>query len=193
MLTMYLAGAIRDGRSDDVNWREQMSNALFPLMQNNILRIISPLGGKVYSEKDRMWTISGIQSSAHLIVSQDFWSVDRCDIGVFNMLSIAEKYPTIGTLMEYGRSTARSMLRYVIWPKGETGHTHSDRMYQVHPFIVNNATHVFESVEDCIVFLMQHIPVLAGVAPWFDPQKPDQNQSLDEYLKHLPTTMKVQA
>jgi len=191
-MLMYLAGAIRDGHKEDIEWRESVAQRLFPFVEGGLLRILSPLGGKVYSEKERAWTISGIQSNAHLIVSQDFWSVDRMDIGIFNFLSLADQYPTIGTLSEWGRSTAKSCLRFAIWPQGVTGHC--NEMYaQVHPFITNNATQVFYSVSDCLNFLIRHIPVLAGVAPGYDPEGKNQDYFAERLLRNLPDNMRGRA
>lgn len=192
MLHLYLAGAIRDGKAEDIEWREEVAQKLFPYVESGLLRILSPLGGKVYNEQERVWTISGVRSNAHLIVSQDFWCVDRADICVFNFLPLTTDYKSIGTLSEWGRSTARSCLRFVIWPSDFTGH--ENQMYkQVHPFIANNATQVFASVEECASFLLKHVPVVAGVAPGYDPDGAKQDYMYDRLLKNLPNNMKGQA
>ena len=154
MLTIYLAGAIRDNHQEDIDWRDQMIQALVPYVNVNILQIISPLGGKRFDKKTGAWTLSGVPSHDYHIVSQDFWSVDKCDIIVANFLPLADGYPSIGTLTEWGRSTATSKLRYVIWPTGMQGHQNGKMYPGPHPFITQNMTEMFPSVADCIKFLM---------------------------------------
>lgn len=167
MLTMYLAGAIRDNHPEDIEWREDIIRRLGWLIDANQLRIISPLGGKSFNKETGKWTMSGVPSHIQHIVSQDFWSVDKCDIIVFNFLALKDKYPNIGTLTEWGRSTSSAKLRYIIWPEGVNGHKNLDMYAGVHPFITHNMTEMFTSVEACGDFLERHIPVLAGVEPEF--------------------------
>lgn len=165
-LKMYLAGSIRDKVKEDIEWRERLIDALTPYILHGMLCILNPLGGKHYDPVNKQWTMSGVESSAQHIWSQDSWCVDRTDLLVCNFLALGDKYPNIGTLVEFGRSTSKAMLRYVIIPKGYKGHENPE-MYNLHPFIVHNAAHVFYSVDECIEFLIEHIPVLAGVAPRF--------------------------
>lgn len=181
-LCMYLAGAIRDNHPEDIEWREYISSKLYPFIGHDMLRILSPLGGKSFDEKTGKWTISGVPSHAYHIVSQDFWSVDRADIIVFNMLPMAEGYQSIGTLTEWGRSTATQKLRYVILPQGFKGHKNLDMYQGPHPFIERNATEIFQTVNECVEFLVRHMPVLAGVDPRFDPYSQEARR-IDEIVE----------
>lgn len=170
-LVLYLAGAIRDNEEQDIVWREHTAMALMPFIQQGLLRIISPLGGKQFNAKTGKWTISGEETSAAHIVAQDFWAIDRADLAVFNLLSLAQGYPSIGTLMELGRATGRSTLRYIIAPPAFQGHANKGTFAGLHPFVERNASMCFESVERWLNFMMRHMPVLAGVDPRFNPPR----------------------
>lgn len=167
MLTMYLAGSIRDNRPEDIAWREQVIDKLYWLVEADQLRIISPLGGKQHDFESGVWTVSGAPSTQQHIITQDFWSVDRSDIIIFNFLALSEKYPSIGTLVEFGRSTSSAKLRYVIARPGYKGHENAAMYAGIHPFIAHNATQVFDSVDACIAHVNAHVPVLSGVNPWY--------------------------
>lgn len=146
--TIYLAGAIRDEHVEDITWRE-----LFVHRLSAQATIWSPLAGKHRDPTTGVWTLDGRPSTAKMIVSKDFWMVDRADIIVFNFLSVREGYPSIGTTMEFGRSTARSVLRYCIFPVEFTG---------LHPFYAENATDIFDTPEACCDFLEGHLPRITG-------------------------------
>ena len=156
---IYLAGAIRDNRQADIEWRERVISVV-----GNRAIILNPLAGKVFDNETNTWTVSGIPSSASLIVKHDFWAVDRSDVVVFNFTALAEKYPNIGTLVEFGRATARSILIYAVVEAGYKGHENST-MYNLHPFIEENCAAVFHSLDDLIVFLARHIDVISGAKP----------------------------
>jgi nucleoside 2-deoxyribosyltransferase len=158
---IYLAGAIRDQRTDDISWREQFIAAL-----KEYAILLNPLGGKSYDPETNKWTMNGIESSSRTIVQQDFWCVDRADIVVFNFLALAEGYPNIGTLVEFGRATARGALIYSIIAPTYRGHANSG-MYSLHPFLAEPSCVVFRSPEDCLAFLSQHIKMLSGVDPHY--------------------------
>lgn len=160
--TIYLAGAIRDGHPEDIEWRENIIEGL-----RGLATFINPLGGKKHDKKKGGWTVSGIPSTGKLIVKQDFWSVDRSDILIFNFTGLATSdYKSIGTLVEFGRSTKSSALKYVIIPDKFTGHENG-KMYGLHPFIAENASAMFETPEECLKFLRAHLPVLSGLQPHY--------------------------
>lgn len=160
--TIYLAGSIRDGHPEDIEWREKFIDGL-----RGLATFFNPLGGKKHDKEKGGWTVSGIPSSGSLIVKQDFWCVDRADIVVFNFTSLATSdYKSIGTLVEYGRSTKSGSLCYVIVPDKFTGHENG-KMYGLHPFIKENATALFETPEECLTFLTAHLPVLSGLQPHY--------------------------
>ena len=160
-LKIYLAGAIRDFNMGDIDWREKVIDKL-----SGEADFLNPLAGKTFNSESRKWLLNGIPSTAKTIVQQDFWCVDHADIVIFNFSGLVEKYPNIGTLCEFGRSTARPLLRYIILEQGYTGHENS-KMYGLHPFIAENAAAIFETVDSCIAFLEKQLPMLSGKAPWF--------------------------
>lgn len=172
MLKMYLCGAIRDNELVDLEWREQLINTLTPYMDEGILSILNPCGGK--SRVNGRWFIQQLPSDGRHLVSQDYWCVDRSDIIVANLTALERGYPCIGSLMELGRSTASEKLRYLVLPRGYKGHMNGD-MFNLHPFLSRSATAVFHDVNDCIKFLADHVPVLAGVEPSFIGIKDEPN------------------
>jgi nucleoside 2-deoxyribosyltransferase len=163
MITVYLAGAIRDDHPEDIEWRE---SAITALAEADTL-ILNPLGGKTYNTKTKKWLCHGEPAGAISIVKHDFWCVDRADAVIFNLLSLADGYPTIGSLVEFGRATARGLLIYSIVPTGFTGHENGSMFAGLHPFIEQNSAKLFTSVTDCIEFARLHFPVMAGYAPRF--------------------------
>ena len=165
MLTFYLAGAIRDNRPEDIEWRARLGAQLNEYVTRRKIEIISPLGGKTFNPTTKEWLISGLPSEPRHIISQDFWAVDRADIIVVNLLPMDEGYQSIGTLMEYGRSTITSKLRYVIAPPKFRGS--GNAMYpDIHPFLERTATAIFSDVDTCVGFLQRHLPYLLG-QDWF--------------------------
>lgn len=160
-LTIYLAGSIRDGVDYDIYWRERVINDL-----SEVAKFINPLGGKKYNASTKHWTVSGIPSTSRLIVKHDFWAVDRADIVLFNFAALSDKYPNIGTLVEFGRATGTGALIYSIIEKGYKGHENAN-MFDLHPFLAENSAVVFDTLDDCVYFLLNHIPVLTGDHPHF--------------------------
>lgn len=166
MLYIYLAGAIRDDRPEDYVWRGEVIDRLSTHIALGQLGILSPLGGKTYNPKTKLWKVSGIDATPGFIVGQDIWCVDKADLIVFNLMALGEGYPNIGTMVEFGRSTAKPTMRYVIVPKGYSGHSNA-AMFKLHPFIQQHTTAVFYDVPACIDFLARHVSVLAGGSPHF--------------------------
>ena len=159
--TVYLAGSIRDGRHDDISWREYVISAI----QHKAV-ILNPLAGKSFDPVKKTWTVSGVPSTASLIVKHDFWAIDRADVVVFNFTALAEKYPMIGSLVEFGRATTNGVLLYAVIDQDYKGHENS-AMYNLHPFLAENCAVVFNSITDLVAFLSQHIEVLSGANPRF--------------------------
>lgn len=160
-LTIYLAGAIRDNHDEDWEWREYAIEKLSPYAC-----ILNPLAGKQFDRATGKWTMNGETASARTIVKQDFWCVDRCDAILFNFLSLAEGYASIGTLTEWGRATGTGALLYPIVKEKYTGHQNQS-MYQLHPFIEENATNVFFDAKSAVDFLARHFTMLTGDDPHF--------------------------
>ena len=159
MLKIYLAGAIRDGNADDVAWREKMIGKL-----EKQAIFLNPLGGKTYNPETKMWTASGVKPIASFTVKHDFWCVDRADMVVFNFRALTEKYPNIGTLVEFGRATSRGGLIYSIVNPTYTGHENT-ALFKLHPFLEENSAAVFPTVDSCIEFMRRHLEVLSGRDP----------------------------
>lgn len=151
--TIYLAGAIRDGHPEDIDWRERAVMALSPLAT-----VFNPLAGKTYNPDTGQWSLYGGENpDAKYIVQADFWCVDRSDIILFNFESLAEGYPSLGTLTEFGRSTARSCLRLAIIPDQYTGHENLRHFKGLHPFLEQNVAKVFQGSQAAIEFLKLHL------------------------------------
>jgi nucleoside 2-deoxyribosyltransferase len=159
--SIYLAGAIRDGVKDDIDWRERAISELAGLAV-----FLNPLGGKTYDPATRAWSVNGIKPTTDVIVPHDFWCVDHADILIVNLTSLASGYPSIGTLMEFGRATARGSLVYAIVEQGYAGHD-SPTLFKLHPFLERNSAVVFPGVDPCIDFLRGHLGVLSGATPNF--------------------------
>lgn len=159
--TLYLAGAIRDGVEDDIRWRERVLDAC-----QDLAVFLNPLAGKHFNAETRTWSVSGIPSTARLIVKHDFWCVDRADIVVFNFRALSQKYPNIGTLVEFGRATSRGTILYAIVDPDYSGHE-NPTMFRLHPFIEENCAAIFDTVEQCVNYLRRELPCLSGARPWY--------------------------
>ena len=81
MITLYLAGAIRDDHPEDVHWREDLITRLTPIQGVSIL---NPVGNKTYDPSNGEWQVAGTPVTGHGIVTQDLWCVQRADIIVAN-------------------------------------------------------------------------------------------------------------
>lgn len=145
---VYLAGPIRDGRAEDLQWRRRIATAL-----EGRAVWISPTAAKVYHPAERRWTVGGWPSDARLIVHHDLWAVDRADIVVAHLGALRdEHYPSIGTLIELGRAGARGVLCYGIAPPS-------------HPFLDTLWATVFPDVETAIPVLGTLLDALSGRRP----------------------------
>jgi hypothetical protein len=163
---VYLAGAIRPDHPEDGEWRLHWMSQLVGLAV-----VYNPMFGKDVTEG--RWSLFGLPSDPALIVHHDFYMLDNADIIVFNLLAMGEGYPCLGSLMEFGRSTTRSQVRYVILPTGHAVNTH--------PFITHLAAHRFEDLEDALKFIRnvcagltateRAIKQVVQVAPQQDPPR----------------------
>lgn len=164
-LTMYLAGAIRDDFiKEDTEWREEVITAL----SNSPVTIINPVGGKTFNGTTRDWKMSGITPISDVIVPHDFWAVERSDVVLFNFRALSQRYPNIGTLIEFGHATGlhpRPLIYSIIDPD-YSGHDNA-KLFQLHPFIEKNSAAIFSTVDDAVDFMVQHFEVLSGMAPRF--------------------------
>jgi nucleoside 2-deoxyribosyltransferase len=158
---MYLAGAIRDSRPEDIEWRERVIEAL----QGLPVRILNPLGGKSY--EDGKWTVSGVESTASFIFNHDKWCVEQSDIVLFNFQALSQGYANIGTLVEFGMAVGMpGKLIYSVVDPSYTGHENV-QMYKLHPFLAQPSSYVFATMGEAIEFLRRHLKVLSGRAPSF--------------------------
>lgn len=152
----YLAGAIRDENPHDFKWRKKAHEKL-----NDVATIYNPMHGKTYDEKERKWSVFEEDVTAQFITSADFWAIDHCEFAIFNFLALQDNYPMLGTTSEWGRSTARSILRFVVWPTGFNGHQHA-QFQEIHPFINMFATKVFNEVNPCLAFVRSYLIALGS-------------------------------
>ena len=153
-LRIYLAGAIRDGRAEDIEWRERIISDLA-----GMATWLNPLGDRWYDPHTGHWSMSGITPSASIIVPHDFWMVEHSDIIIFNLTAMAEGYPNIGTLVEFGHATAlhpRPLL-----------YTVTSQPQRLHPFLSESSAAVFGFMVTLTDFLRRHLPVLEGSQPRF--------------------------
>lgn len=163
ILKMYLAGAIRDDHiEEDVGWRREVIMALADIP----VAILNPLAGKTYNKRTHDWDMHGIVPTASVIVPHDFWCVDHADIALFNFRSLTQKYPNIGTLVEFGRATGTGALIYSIVDTDYTGHGNA-KLYKLHPFISRNSAAVFNTVQEAIEFISESALALTGDNPHF--------------------------
>ena len=161
MLRIYLAGAIRNGNQGDLDWRNEAVKAL-----KWNFDVWSPTAGKSYTEGK--WSFLGSPPQSKQIVAQDLWMVDNCDVFLANLTSLSEGYPTIGTLIEFGRATAMGKAIYaIVSEKPVAGIEGALAGFQVaiHPFILENSAMTFTTVEDALTYLQQYVYVLNGMAP----------------------------
>lgn len=168
MVTIYLAGAIRDDHPEDIEWREELITRLdeeTDFSTYSSVRIINPLGNKSYDAKTKVWSVATIPTNPKGIFRQDLWSVSRADIVVANLIALGEGYPNIGTLMEVGAAASLNKLTYSIIPAGVEGHQNA--MFKLHPFLQEASTEIFPSVKECGDFLVSHLGMLTGAEPNF--------------------------
>ena len=156
--TIYLAGAIRDNRPEDIAWRERFIESL-----DGYASFLNPLAGKWRDERG-VWLMSGRVASAQRIVPQDLWCVRRADIVIANFSSFADNYPSIGTVMEVGAAAALNKLIYAIVKPG-TGMTSNPKNFTLHPFIAELCADVFENEDAALDFLKDHLRTLNGMSP----------------------------
>jgi nucleoside 2-deoxyribosyltransferase len=160
-IKIYLAGAIRDDHPEDIEWREIYIKAL-----KEMAIIFNPLAGKMFNPETKKWYLYGHSATGEAIVPHDFWMVEKSDIIVFNFLALAEGYPNIGTLVEFGHATAGNALLYCIIPKGYTGHGNLTQ-FRLHPFLARNTAMIFQGIDSCLEFLIKRVQSLNGDEPGF--------------------------
>jgi len=161
VLTIYLAGAIRDDRPEDIQWREDVIKALREMP----VRVLNPLAGKMCA--GGVWSINGVPSSAKFITKHDKWCVEQSDIVLFNFRALSQGYPNIGTLVEYGMAVQRGVVIYVVVDPDYSGHENA-KMYKLHPFLEEFAAQVFPDMEAALAFLRRHVLALCGKSPSFE-------------------------
>jgi hypothetical protein len=168
MITLYLAGAIRDAQvSDDVAWREYLIDKIHSHYMLDV-GILNPVGNKTFNPTTKKWLVGGIPTQAHGIVQQDLWCVRHADIIIANVTSLASGYPSIGTIMEMGAAVGMGgkLIYTIMDPTGQAGNANPG-VFRIHPFLQEVSTEVFESVESLWAFLGTHLGMLTGTKPSF--------------------------
>lgn len=164
-VSIYLAGSIRDGVAEDIQWREDIIDAC----QDYTVVFFNPLGGKTYDPESRVWSGGGgIPSDAKFITKHDKWCVAHSDIVLFNFRGLSQGYPMIGSLVEFGMAVALDKLVYSIIDPDYTGHENTN-MYKLHPFLNEFSAVVCPTVEAMIPALQSRIGVLSGNTPRYRP------------------------
>ena len=167
MLTLYLAGAIRDAHPEDIAWREYL---IGKVQHKHALdtRILNPVGDKTRNVATGEWKMGGIFAGAHDIVSQDLWCVRQADIIIANFSSFVDNYPSIGTVMEVGAAAGMGgKLIYSILDQNKTFGMENKTNFKLHPFLTEVSSSIFDSVDAFTDFFMQHLDMLTGQNPRF--------------------------
>jgi len=160
--TIYLGGAIRDNRPEDILWREEVIREL-----QGFAVFINPLAGQVYHPETDTWTTyNDTLAPSNYLVKKDFHNVDKSDILIVNFNCLMEGYPTIGSLIEFGRATKSSSLLFSIIDPDYRGHGHKG-MYDLHPFIKENSAMVFKDVPSCVSFVRGELKATSGLDPHY--------------------------
>ena len=160
--TIYLGGAIRDNHPDDILWREEVISAL-----GAYAVFINPLAGQTYHADKGGWTTyDGTFATSNYLVKKDFHNVDKSDILIVNFNCLMDGYPTIGSLIEFGRATKSSSLLFSILDSTYKGHGHKG-MYDLHPFIKENSAMVFQDVASCVSFMRGELRATSGLDPHY--------------------------
>lgn len=157
--TIYLAGAIRDDHPEDIAWRETFINALW-----SDAVFLNPLGGK-WRNREGVWLMSGRVASAPRIVAQDMYCVRKADIIIANFSSMADGYPSIGTVAEVGAASALNKMIYGVLKPGTSHGVENQKNFKLHPFITELCADVFDSELQALTFLKNHLSVLNGLNP----------------------------
>lgn len=159
---LYLVGAIRDDRPEDIAWREDVIDRL-----RGRALILNPLAGKSYDPERKSWTVhGGVVPSAKYIFRHDLACVRRADAIVANMTALSERYPNIGSLVEIGGAAILGKLIYLLIDKDYAGHD-NQTMYKLHPFLDEAATVVFYSMAEMLKYLDNQVDMLSGIKPSF--------------------------
>ena len=167
MVTIYLAGAIRDTHAEDIQWREFLISRIEHKHALNV-SILNPVGNKTYNPSTREWKMSGIHAGAKEIFAQDLWCVRRADIIIANFNSFKDGYPSIGTVMEVGAAAGiGGKLVYSILDKDSSFGVENTGNFKLHPFLEQSSSAIFPSVDALVDFLVPHLGMLVGTEPRF--------------------------
>lgn len=146
---IYLAGAIRNGVPEDIEWRNAFRAAM-----GGRHDFLNPCDGKKWHRGDQdeggkllsRWSQYGEPCINKDVFAQDVHNIKRCTVVVANMLAFDTGYPMVGTFMELGMAHMDGKLIYVI--------TENPRLVE-HPFVEGVAARVFPNVERCGEYLKQ--------------------------------------
>lgn len=168
MVSVYLAGPIRDSALDeDVSWREDLISRI-TLMYPGKVTILNPLANKTHNPDNHIWKVGGLVTNTKGIVQQDLWSVRQADIIVANLTGMRTGYPAIGTVMEMGAAAGMGgKLIYTVLDPGSNPGNDNKGVFKLHPFLEQVSTEIFPSVEALWEFLASHLGMLTGKNPSF--------------------------
>ncbi len=160
---LYLVGAIRDDRPEDIEWREQVIEHL-----EDHATVLNPLAGKTYNTETKRWTVHGkVTPTAKYIFRHDLACVRKADVIVANMTALSDGYPSIGSLMEIGAAAMLGKLIYLLVDENYAGHA-NPAMFTLHPFLDEAATVVFHTLPDLLEYLDHQVDMLSGRRPYFE-------------------------
>lgn len=150
MISIYLAGAIRDGFDCDFEWRVKAEERL-----KDVATIISPLHGKTYNGPKEAaghmfdasaWTHNGFPVTNRSIFDMDKYRIQMVDVLFANMEAFDTGYPMIGTLKE--------CMAAHIWGKLVFAVTTNPVLLH-HPFVQGDVTRFFSSADECTEYLRE--------------------------------------
>lgn len=158
LVRIYLVGPVRNNQlAEDVQWRHEFIEE----MTEYPVRFLNPLAGKTI--RDGQWE-SGIIPNSKNIAIESFDMLERADMVVANFSAI-QTYPCIGSLIEFGRASAKSKLMYTIVPK--TFHGGGDGIGFYHPLIDYPSAFIFNDVSSCLEYVKDKVLHITGTEPRF--------------------------
>ncbi len=145
---IYLAGAIRDNRPEDIEWRQYARRSLefFKTPEGPVVRgyvILDPLEGKTYDDEHGWLIHATTKATGDIFVHRDLAMIRSADVMLANLSALQDGYPCVGTLMELGIAMERRLLTVVVGSYATCNH----------PFIASMAYRRVATVDAAIDWL----------------------------------------
>ena len=153
-LVVYLAGPITGLEyAGAVDWRDEVRSRLAisaphvecidPMRAKQHLAVVESIGPHGHP--------GGLLGS-HAVVARDMWDVDRCDVVLMNLAGAQQV--SIGSMVELGRTSARSKFVIVVLPPEERGEAaDAYRNPHDHLFVFELASTVAASLDEALTVI----------------------------------------